>query len=100
MNQARIDPREWLEAQDPDCAALQSDPFSFSRDVLLLGTDELMNHGGDLSRALSASPDCRAEIVLAWLAARALEDGPAAATDGIMLAARIVGRLNARTSAA
>lgn len=88
-----IDPAAWLAAHDP--AAAKSDPFSFSNDVLRLGADELSRAGGDLSRALSDCPDCRTEIVLAWLAAQAREGGPAAAADGVMLAARIIGRLNA-----
>lgn len=89
-----INPATWLAGHDPgaDSAA----PFSSAHDVLRLGADELARHGGDLSRALFANPDCRAEILLAWLEGAALEHGTAAATDGIMLAARIVGRLNAR----
>lgn len=87
-----IDPADWLARQD--AAAVRDDPFSFSGDALLLGADELAAADGDLSQALAACPDCRAEIVLAWLTARAAEDGPAAA-DGVMLAARIIGRLNA-----
>lgn len=83
----------WLAEHDP--AAARDDPFSFSNDVLLLGADELAQAGGDLSRALADSPDCRAEIILAWLSAQALDHGPTAA-GGVMLAARILGRLNAR----
>lgn len=97
MKKKMIDPAAWLAEHDPGAAL--ADSFSFSRDVLQLGADELVNHGGDLSRAL-AGCDCRAEIVLAWLAARAAEaeDGRAGVGD-VMLAARIVGRLNALTCA-
>lgn len=88
--QPSVDPAAWLAGHDPGAAQAQADPFSFSDDVLRLGTDELARQDGDLSRALAASPDCRAEIILAWLA-----DQDQAAVDGVMLAARIVGRLNA-----
>lgn len=88
-----IDPAAWLAEHDFDAA--QADPFSFSNDVLLLGADELAAAGGDLSRALADCPDCKAEIILAWISAQALAHGPTAAVDGVMLAARIVGRLNA-----
>lgn len=92
MRRASIDPAAWLAAHDP--AAANVEPFSFSNGVLQLGADELSRAGGDLSRALAGRPDCQVEIVLAWLAARAHEGGPAAA-DGVTLAARIIGRLNA-----
>ena len=36
-------------------------------DVLLLGHDELARHGRNLRLALSKNPDCRAEVILAWL---------------------------------
>lgn len=88
-----LDPVAWLAGHDPGAA--QADPFSFSDDVLQVGADELAAAGGDLSRALADSPDCRAEIILAWLDTQAHERGPAAAADGVMLAARIIGRLNA-----
>lgn len=88
-----MDQAAWLAAHD--LAAAKADPFSYSNDVLRLGADELSRAGGDLSRALAESPDCRTEVILAWLAERAAGDGPAAVADGVMLAARIVGRLNA-----
>lgn len=90
MNREGIDPAAWLTEHEIEEGRR---PFSYSDDVFALGGDELARCGGDLSRALAARPECRAEIVLAWLAGRALE-GPAAAADGVMLAARIVGRLN------
>ena len=83
---AAIDPADWLAKHDPDAAG--GDPFPYSHDVFALGADGLAAADGDLSRALAACPDCRAEIILAWLA----DQG---AADGVMLAARIVGRLNA-----
>lgn len=91
MRKATIDPARWLTEHG---IGEGRRPFSYSDDVFALGGDELARCGGDLSRALSACPDCRAEIVLAWLSGRAVE-GPTAAADGVMLAARIVGRLNA-----
>lgn len=92
-----IDPAAWLAEHDPRAA--QADPFSHSNDALLLGDDELASAGCDLSRALSStsSLDCRAEIILAWLVVQARDHGPTAAVAGIMLAARIVGRLNAHS---
>lgn len=86
---AAIDPADWLAKHDPDAAG--GDPFPYSHDVFALGADGLAAAGGDLSRALADRPDCRAEIILAWFA-----DQGAAAADGVMLAARIIGRLNAR----
>lgn len=87
MKKTGIDPAAWLAGHDPDAAG--GDPFSYSHDVFALGADELAAADGDLSRALAACPDCRAEIILAWFA-----DQGQAAADGVMLAARIVGRLN------
>lgn len=58
---------------------------------MLLGAAGLAAADGDLSRALANSPDCRVEIILAWLAGH----GHDTAAGGVMLAARIVGRLNA-----
>lgn len=84
---AAIDPADWLTEHNPEAAG--GDPFSYSHDALRLGADELAAADGDLSRALADCPDCRAEIVLAWLA-----DQGAAAADGVMLAAKIIGRLN------
>lgn len=88
MRKAAIDPAAWLAGHNPDAGRDDPDPFSFADDVFALGADELARCGGDLSRALANSPDCRVEIILAWLA----DQGPAAA-DGVMLAARIAGRL-------
>lgn len=86
---AAIDPADWLEEHEPEESQR---PFSCSNDALRLGADELARCDGDLSRALANRPDCRAEIVLAWLAAQATEDRQAA--DGIFLAALIVGGLS------
>lgn len=91
---ASVDPAAWLTEHDP--AAARSDPFSFADDVLRLGADELSRAGGDLSRALAACPDCRVEIVLAWLAAQVRDHDARAVADGVMLAAAAVGRLNSR----
>lgn len=88
-----IDPAAWLAEHDPDAA--RHDPFSAAHDVMILGGDELAEFDGDLSRALAARPDFRAEIVLFWLGERMLEEGPAAAPKLIMLAATIIGRLSA-----
>ncbi len=88
MRKAAIDPAAWLAGHNPEAGRGDPDPFSFADDVFALGADELARCGGDLSRALANSPDCRVEIILAWLA----DQGPAAA-DGVMLAARIAGRL-------
>ena len=90
MRKAAIDPAAWLAGHNPEAGRGDPDPFSYSHDVFALGADELARCAGDLSRALADRTDCRAEIILAWLA----DQGPAA--DGVMLAARIVGRLNAR----
>lgn len=86
---AAIDPADWLSKHNPEAGRGDPDPFSYSHDVFALGADELAAADGDLSRALAACPDCRAEIILAWFA-----DQGQAAADGVMLAARIVGRLN------
>lgn len=90
MKKAAIDPADWLAATDIKgyLDATFADPLELGREALALAD-------GDLLAACRQQEDLRAEIVLAWLAARAAEDGPAA-TDGIMLAARIVGRVNAR----
>lgn len=90
MKKTGIDPAAWLAGHNPEAGRGDPDPFSYSHDVFALGADELARCAGDLSRALADRTDCRAEIILAWLA----DQGPAA--DGVMLAARIVGRLNAR----
>lgn len=91
MKKAAIDPADWLAGHDIK-GYLDATNFA---DPLALGREALALAGGDLLAACRQQEDCRAEIVLAWLAARAAEDGPAA-TDRIMLAARIVGRVNAR----
>lgn len=61
-------------------------------DVLLLGHDELDRHGHDLRLALSENPDCRAEVILAWL----IEEVGAEAgytRDCLLMAAGFVGEL-------
>lgn len=93
MKKAAIDPADWLAGHDIkgylDATFAVADPLALGREALALAD-------GDLLAACRQQEDLRAEIVLAWLAAQADEHGTAAATDGIMLAARIVGRLNAR----
>lgn len=86
---AAIDPAAWLAGHNPEAGRGDPDPFPYSHDALRLGADELARCDGDLSRALAGCTDCRAEIVLAWLAGQG-----AAADGGVMLAAKIIGRLN------
>jgi len=60
---AAIDPADWLAGHDIKgwIDAQRDDP-------LAVGRGELARAGGDLAAALEGCPDCRAEIVLAWLA--------------------------------
>ncbi len=60
-------------------------------DVLLLGSDELARNGNDLRKALSDNPDCRAEVILAWLLR---EVGEGYTRDCLLMAAGFVGELD------
>lgn len=58
-------------------------------DVLLLGNDELARHGHDLREALADAPDCRAEVLLAWLLKEVGSDGYT--RDCLLMAAGFIG---------
>lgn len=66
--------------------------------MLELGKDELNYHGGDLRLALVRSPDCRAEILLFWLANQIGAEGYG--RDLVLMAAGIMGELNTRPAGA
>lgn len=65
-----VDPVKWLMEHDGETDPEQRSFVSWE-ELLSLGHEELSAHGGCLVSALSAAPDLRAEIALAYLMADA-----------------------------
>lgn len=58
-------------------------------DVILLGQDELSRHGDNLRQALADNPDCRVQVLLAWLLKEVGAEGYT--RDCLLMAAGFIG---------